>query len=68
MYRRDGFGRRGRRGRRWRRWFDETRLLGWLRFEPTWWGPPPMPARPTEEQDVEDLKAQAERLQQELDE
>ncbi|MBN1814454.1 MAG: DUF5320 domain-containing protein [Anaerolineae bacterium] len=65
---RDGFGRMGRRGRRWRHWFDETGLLEWLRFRPAWWGSPPMPARPPTGEEIEELKAQAERLQQELDE
>lgn len=64
----DGFGRKGGRGRRRRPWFDETGLLDWPCFEPVWWGPPPKPAWPTEEQEIEELKAQAERLQQELDE
>jgi hypothetical protein len=59
-----GFGRGGGRGGgwRWRHWFYATGLPGWARF-----GPPAAWATPTPEQEVESLRAQAERLQSQLD-
>jgi len=61
-------------GRGWRHWYYATGLPGWVRFgrAPAWGAPPPAApgpyaAPPTQEQEAEFLKTQAEWLQQQLD-
>jgi hypothetical protein len=58
-----GWGGGWGRGRRWRHWYYATGLPGWARagYGP-YYAPPP-----TEEQQVEFLKAQAQGLQEQLD-
>jgi hypothetical protein len=63
-----GWGGGRGRGHRWRHWYYATGLPGWVRFgrAPAWgYGPPAGPL--TREQEVESLKAQAERLKEQLD-
>jgi hypothetical protein len=60
-----GFG--GGRGRRWRRWFRTTGLPRWMRTGRASWGAPwDTQLAVSREEETETLKAQAERLQQQL--
>ena len=56
----------GGRGRGWRHWYHATGLPGWARFRsaPAWG---PWAAPPSQEQEAELLRTQAEWLQQQLD-
>jgi hypothetical protein len=64
-----GWGRGGGRGRgqRWRHWYYATGLPRWARFggAPAWQDGPPAP--PTKEQEVADLKAQAQWLKEQFE-
>lgn len=61
-------------GRGWRHWYYATGLPGWARlgYAPAWGAPPawaydPYAAPPAPEQEAEFLRAQAERLEEQLD-
>lgn len=64
-----GFGRGGGwgRGHRWRNWYHATGQPGWARFGPApGWSAAPAWGAPTQEQEADELKAQAEWLQEQL--